>query len=157
MSASLDAPLFIDLTYFSSAMPVILPLSVILLYDHTLTIGDEVRLVWFAPWSKPKVLFLFTRYSMLLGAITLWILIAALPSGVEGIVYARRIHIDVLSLLFIFTLSADALFLLRVYAIWNQNRTVAYLFAIAVLAQAVNIASFAVGCQCQFFMLHPLC
>ncbi|KDQ11518.1 hypothetical protein BOTBODRAFT_35188 [Botryobasidium botryosum FD-172 SS1] len=144
MSASLDAPLFIYLAYFSYAMPVILSLSVILLYDHALTIGDEVRLVWFAPWSKPKALFLFTRYTMLLGAITLWVLIAALPSGVEEILYAARIYLGVLAFLFTLALSADALFLLRVYAIWNQNRNVAYLFAIAVLAQAVNIAWVAV-------------
>ncbi|KDQ05703.1 hypothetical protein BOTBODRAFT_193304 [Botryobasidium botryosum FD-172 SS1] len=141
MSANLNAPLFIDVAYFNYAMPAIVSLSVILFYDHALTIEDEVRLVWLAPWSKPKALFLFVRYSMFLGAITLWVLIATLPSGIEDLVYAIRVYLGVLSSLFMFIIGADALFLLRVYAIWNQNRNVAYLFSVAVLAQAVMQAA----------------
>lgn len=35
---------------------------VILLWDHFLTIHDEVELVWRAQMSFPKLLFLFNRY-----------------------------------------------------------------------------------------------
>ncbi|KAH7925740.1 hypothetical protein BV22DRAFT_1128780 [Leucogyrophana mollusca] len=35
---------------------------VVLLWDHLLTFGDEVRFIWSAKLSAPKVLFLFNRY-----------------------------------------------------------------------------------------------
>ncbi|KAH7912113.1 hypothetical protein BJ138DRAFT_1112644 [Hygrophoropsis aurantiaca] len=35
---------------------------VVLLWDHLLTFSDEVRLIWGARWSVPKILFLFNRY-----------------------------------------------------------------------------------------------
>ncbi|KIJ67311.1 hypothetical protein HYDPIDRAFT_84324 [Hydnomerulius pinastri MD-312] len=34
----------------------------ILLWDHLLTLKDEVQLIWKAKLSTPKVLFLFNRY-----------------------------------------------------------------------------------------------
>ena len=34
----------------------------ILLYDHALTLDDEVRLVWVAETTLPKLLFLINRY-----------------------------------------------------------------------------------------------
>ena len=37
----------------------------ILLYDHVLTLADEVRLVWRAPRSFPKYAFLFNKYLVL--------------------------------------------------------------------------------------------
>ncbi|KAG1782189.1 hypothetical protein EV702DRAFT_512201 [Suillus placidus] len=42
--------------YFSAAG------LVILLWDHFLTVHDEVELIWRARWSLPKLLFLFNRY-----------------------------------------------------------------------------------------------
>ena len=33
-----------------------------MLYDHVLTFGDEVRLIWAAPRSFPKWMFLVNRY-----------------------------------------------------------------------------------------------
>ncbi|KAF7433532.1 hypothetical protein PC9H_005488 [Pleurotus ostreatus] len=32
------------------------------IYDYVLTLGDEARYVWTAPWSLGKILFLLTRY-----------------------------------------------------------------------------------------------
>ncbi|KDQ12444.1 hypothetical protein BOTBODRAFT_416385 [Botryobasidium botryosum FD-172 SS1] len=127
-------PLFIRHVYHTeAALPAVVALSTILLYDHFLTIGDEIRLVWLAPWSKAKALFLFTRYSMLLGVISLCVL---RPHCLT------RVYLGVLSLLLLFSLGSDMLFLLRVYAIWDQNRNVPYLFALVLLAQTMNIAVF---------------
>ena len=44
---------------------------VLLLYDHLLTFSAEVEYVWKSRWSLPKVLFLFTRYSVPLAAIVM--------------------------------------------------------------------------------------
>lgn len=33
-----------------------------LLYNHILTLGDEVQFIWRAPTTIPKVLFLLQRY-----------------------------------------------------------------------------------------------
>ena len=43
---------------------------VVLFYDHLLTIDEEIRLVWHAPLSLPKIAFLFNRY-MVLGCLLL--------------------------------------------------------------------------------------
>ncbi|KAL0949034.1 hypothetical protein HGRIS_009128 [Hohenbuehelia grisea] len=32
------------------------------IYDHLLTLSDELQYIWYSPWSIPKVLFFFTRY-----------------------------------------------------------------------------------------------
>ncbi|KDQ08071.1 hypothetical protein BOTBODRAFT_586831 [Botryobasidium botryosum FD-172 SS1] len=111
MSGSFNAPPFIFYAYYTNyAMPVIAALSVILLYDHTLTTEDEVRFVWLAPWNS---LFLAPRCGN---------------------------HLDPHCRI----ADSDMLFLLRAYAIWNQNHNIKYLFSIAVLAQAVNIATIGV-------------
>ncbi|KDQ16858.1 hypothetical protein BOTBODRAFT_30756 [Botryobasidium botryosum FD-172 SS1] len=142
----LNVPLYIhDIYQNDIAMPAIVFLSAALLYDHALTIGEEVRLVWLAPWSKPKALFLFIRYAILLGVIALCAFIALSSNVVEHVAHAIRIHLGILTLLVFFTLGCDMLFLLRVYAIWNQNSNVMYLFPIAVLAQAINVVIFSFG------------
>ena len=33
-----------------------------ILYDHMLTVADEVKFVWHRQWNAVKVLFLLTRY-----------------------------------------------------------------------------------------------
>ncbi|KAK0462713.1 hypothetical protein IW261DRAFT_1576317 [Armillaria novae-zelandiae] len=35
---------------------------VLMLYDHILTFDKEVRFIWAAPWTLPKILFLIIRY-----------------------------------------------------------------------------------------------
>ncbi|OJA16639.1 hypothetical protein AZE42_04038 [Rhizopogon vesiculosus] len=44
---------------------------VVLLWDHLLTFNDEVRLIWRAPLSIPKLLFLFNRYAVPISLIAL--------------------------------------------------------------------------------------
>jgi len=38
-----------------------------MVYDYLLTIHDEIRLVWFSPWSYTKILFLLVRYLPFIG------------------------------------------------------------------------------------------
>ncbi|ESK87224.1 hypothetical protein Moror_5812 [Moniliophthora roreri MCA 2997] len=42
---------------------------VILLYDHLLTFGDEVELIWQAEWKFPKFLFLLIRYIVVISVL----------------------------------------------------------------------------------------
>ncbi|KAL0958456.1 hypothetical protein HGRIS_000598 [Hohenbuehelia grisea] len=36
--------------------------SIIIIYDHFLTLSDEINLIWRASWSVGKVLFILNRY-----------------------------------------------------------------------------------------------
>jgi len=47
--------------YFFTAAPALM------VYDYLLTVHDEIRLVWFSPWSYTKVLFLLVRYLPFIG------------------------------------------------------------------------------------------
>ncbi|KAF9448092.1 hypothetical protein P691DRAFT_670127, partial [Macrolepiota fuliginosa MF-IS2] len=38
-------------------------------YDYLLTLGDEIKLVWFSRWSILKVAFLVNRYLVIPGII----------------------------------------------------------------------------------------
>ncbi|KAJ7268681.1 hypothetical protein B0H12DRAFT_1096135 [Mycena haematopus] len=52
-----QAFLYIMITRYVTAAAL-----VILIYDHLLSLGSEVKLIWPVKFSAPKVLFLFIRY-----------------------------------------------------------------------------------------------
>ncbi|KAJ7254681.1 hypothetical protein B0H12DRAFT_1323394 [Mycena haematopus] len=96
---------------------------VILLYDHLLSLPDEVRLIWPARLTSSKVLFLGMRY------IVPCIMIAhtAQLSGLASIFLSDRVCKSwyIISILIGWLALGinDWLVLLRVWVIWDRNRT----------------------------------
>ncbi|KDQ16567.1 hypothetical protein BOTBODRAFT_186562 [Botryobasidium botryosum FD-172 SS1] len=130
----------------------------LLCYDHAITFGEEVRLVWNAPWNLAKFLYLFLRYST---EITLLIEGAyrfhgdtttsgAYPLAVRKISGDKLLeHCRLLTGLYTTTLTAsqlviDLLLFIRVYAIWNRQRRVFVLMG-ALLVANYTIYAYAIG------------
>lgn len=97
---------------------------VVLLYDHLLTFTDEYRLVWKAPSSLPKFVFLFNRY-LVLGA---QLAVAVEMCGFYGPFLS---NLGCKHLLFTTTTLgvasigiADILVLIRVVILWDRNPVV---------------------------------
>ncbi|CEL53936.1 hypothetical protein RSOLAG1IB_06718 [Rhizoctonia solani AG-1 IB] len=107
---------------------------VLLLYDHLLTLQDEVKLIWPGPWSLVKILFLINRYSVpLVLTINSWEM-----SGFTGpnsttvsthhmfliVVYCRR-WVPIEGYIEITSLGvSNFLLLLRVHALYGRSRRV---------------------------------
>jgi len=110
----------------------------LLCYDHVITFGEEVRLVWNAPWNLAKIMYLFLRYFT---EITLLIeggyrvhgdmsAAGTFPLAVRDIPHGNILHhCRLLTGLYTTTLTVsqlviDLLLFIRVYAIWNRQRRV---------------------------------
>jgi len=96
--------------------------TLILFYDHGLTLDREIRLIWKAPWNLAKALFIFIRYYTPLSIIV--------DIGVEfqtSMAPAKSCKINATLYIGSLTLihaSAHLLLFLRVYAIWKREAKV---------------------------------
>jgi len=115
---------------------------VFLLYDHILTFDDEVRLVWSADTTLPKVLFLINRYFVPL----VMILRTNDSSGLALIQLSDTFcKYDMDISLFIGMISiavSNFLVLLRVWVLWERNRRLMAWTAAAFLV--AQIAAFTI-------------
>ncbi|KAJ8508439.1 hypothetical protein ONZ45_g9287 [Pleurotus djamor] len=106
-----------------------------LVYDHMLTIGDEIRFVWPSPWRLGKVLFIVTRYLPFVSIpLTVY-------RGAESISTNTCHTLSAVGgfLLFGGLVIAEAIMALRVWAMWNQSRMVGFCLApLAIIMVAVN-------------------
>jgi len=95
---------------------------VVITYDHALTLDEEIRLVWSAPWNLAKSLFLFIRYCTPICMVVLLfiesqtILSFETTCGLDPMFF--------LTSLVATQCAADLLLLLRVHAIWGRTFTV---------------------------------
>ncbi|KDQ16565.1 hypothetical protein BOTBODRAFT_252598 [Botryobasidium botryosum FD-172 SS1] len=107
----------------------------LLCYDHAITFGEEVRLVWNAPWNLAKFLYLFLRYfteiALLIdgsyrlhGHMTTsgaYPLVIRQMSG-DGILHHCRLLTGLYTTAFTLScLAGDLLLFIRVYAIWGRQ------------------------------------
>ncbi|KAI0686846.1 hypothetical protein BC835DRAFT_1378235 [Cytidiella melzeri] len=102
---------------------------VLLMYDHALTFGDEVSLVWAAPRSFAKYAYLFNRYMVLVCLLA----IAHEMCGFVGDVYSDlscRKFLFVVSILSLLSIAiGNVLVLLRVVLLWDHRPTIFRLLA----------------------------
>ncbi|KAF9009245.1 hypothetical protein BDZ89DRAFT_1143908 [Hymenopellis radicata] len=67
MESAVDIFLHIRATRYLNAaglVPLILAFKQVLLYDHLLLLGEEVRYLWASRWTLQKALFLWIRYAV---------------------------------------------------------------------------------------------
>lgn len=104
-------------------------------YDHLTTVADEIALIWRAPWSTGKVLFIASRY--IAWPEFLVSLSIELFEGPEGRCYSAFVYIS-WSIVAGITV-AETVLVLRTWAIWGGRRIVVLGLAFLLLViTAVN-------------------
>ncbi|KAK7005793.1 AAA domain-containing protein, partial [Favolaschia claudopus] len=115
---------------------------VVLIYDHILSFGSEVKLIWPVKTSAPKILFLVMRYTVPI-AVAIFHIRKSLSCLVS---YRWRSCISWMSLgsfIAVGTIAtSNLLILLRLWVIWDRNRKlVMWTLLLFLLAQIGGIAS----------------
>ncbi|KAF8482502.1 hypothetical protein DFH94DRAFT_727604, partial [Russula ochroleuca] len=109
-----------------------------LLYDHALTIGDEIRLIWAAPRSFLKWMFLINHYLSEVGLIVS----ANEMSGLNDLSYddrrCRKLMIAIYSYCTVSTAAANAIGFFRVIVIWDKSPRVMLGLSIALIATFIT-------------------
>ncbi|KAJ7647054.1 hypothetical protein FB45DRAFT_1051613 [Roridomyces roridus] len=95
---------------------------VVLLYDHVLTFGNEVRLIWPAKFSAPKILFLFIRYMVPVALTIYTVQLAGLTSISLSDTVCRWWMGFAAFAGWATVATSNFLILLRLWVIWDRNR-----------------------------------
>jgi len=106
-------PFIMDWLFISAA--------VVLIYDYFLTIILEIRVIWFPPWSYTTVLFLMVRYLSI--ADTCLFLYTLFPRRSSAAICAEAVESGVW-LLGIVIVLAEAILMIRTWAVWHRNRLI---------------------------------
>ncbi|KAJ3564323.1 hypothetical protein NP233_g8369 [Leucocoprinus birnbaumii] len=137
---------------------------VALVYDHILTLPSEISLIWPAPSSYAKYIFLFNRYLVPTCLLAIaWEMNhftgAPLSSDVSNklALCVQRMLTDngeqtcrnmfsVIALLSVFSLGmANILVLLWVVKLWDRSRTIAWMMSIGLIISAATSSSFMIA------------
>ncbi|KAJ7680641.1 hypothetical protein DFH06DRAFT_1163779 [Mycena polygramma] len=87
----------------------------VLLYDHLLSLGSEVALIWPTRWSSPKVLYLMIRYMVPCTMVVFTVQLAGLSPELK--------LSDSAFMGFGTIATSNFLILLRLWVIWDRNRS----------------------------------
>ncbi|KAJ7772657.1 hypothetical protein DFH07DRAFT_953117 [Mycena maculata] len=119
---------------------------VILLYDHLLTLGGEIELIWPAKWSSPKAMFLFIRY-MVPCFMTLF---TVQLSAISHISLSDSAFAGFATLVI-----SNFLILLRLWVIWGRDRKLmiytSLLFMISLIAGLISTSVLVWKMQVQLY------
>jgi len=126
---------------------------VILLWDHALTFADEVRLIWTAPLSIPKILFLFNRYMVPLAMIVQTHEFSGTATYVSlpicKVRYACAVAVGMLSIA-----SSNFLVLLRLWVLWDRSpRLMMATFTVFI---ATQLAAMSLACYVIYDMFPTI-
>ncbi|PBK69265.1 hypothetical protein ARMSODRAFT_957630 [Armillaria solidipes] len=118
----------------------------LVVYDIIVSFGQEVELVWRSQWSSPKMLYFLARYyAVVYLSITAWVNISEEPSDKLCHLYYYWLFLAGPST-YLFIL--DLILLLRVYALYNQNKFLfIFLSSCAVGSVATALWAFSVVCR----------
>ncbi|KAJ6476049.1 hypothetical protein C8R47DRAFT_1142104 [Mycena vitilis] len=116
---------------------------VVLLYDHLLSLGSEVALIWPTRWSSPKVLYLIVRYVVPCTMVVFTIQLAGLSPGLKLSDSFCSGWMSFGAFMGFCTVStSNFLILLRLWVIWDRNRTlVVWSLLLFILAQFGGLAT----------------
>ncbi|KAF9041547.1 hypothetical protein BJ165DRAFT_1406462 [Panaeolus papilionaceus] len=132
--------------------------TVIIIFDHLLTLGDEVELIWQSPWSLGKVLFILNRYYCLAAVIfnnyaffatTLTDSLA--PTSHRAGLTSRKLNYSCRSFFdwqgwtgLIACMLAEGILQMRLYALYSLNKKVL----------AIMLSSFVVSTAVAAWIMH---
>ncbi|KAF8840384.1 hypothetical protein BDN67DRAFT_968569, partial [Paxillus ammoniavirescens] len=122
-----------------------------LVYDYILTLDQEVKFIWKAPWSITKVIFLVNRYGNLLGQTFIQLVETGwIGHGSQDL--CQRVNFFVSIFMSLSAESIHILVLLRAWAIWGcWKRVATALISIYSVYLLVVLAIFGFGMKSQSF------
>ncbi|KAJ7676805.1 hypothetical protein DFH06DRAFT_1466204 [Mycena polygramma] len=134
-----EALQYVTLTIVSNN--VLYSTACLLVYELLTSLDDEVAQVWPMRWRLPKILFILNRYVIRAMLVCLWILADYPGTSTE---FCRIYSYWQMIPLRLAILAAQALVVLRVWAIYNNSRRMLWvlsiLFTLEVLAVVVCVA-----------------
>ncbi|KAJ8697739.1 hypothetical protein PTI98_004514 [Pleurotus ostreatus] len=111
--------------------------AALLFYDYSITVADEIELIWFAPWGAGKGLFLLNRYLSFIDT-PLW-LYRDLGTRHSLSVCGTLDNITGWTLI-IGVLIAEVIMILRVWALWARSRILGAALAVLSSGTFVGVA-----------------
>ncbi|KAF8449461.1 hypothetical protein L210DRAFT_2664092 [Boletus edulis BED1] len=132
MSSDLQSAL--ELLFLNNYTSIIIVVAVP--YDYILTFSKEVEYVWCRPWTWVSTMFVIVRYMGLLLAMLTGLGGSSFVSGplqVSTVIYLAAIWGFL-----VFLLAADVVMILRVYAMWNQSRTILWILLFIYVVQTIS-------------------
>ncbi|CCO28046.1 hypothetical protein BN14_02038 [Rhizoctonia solani AG-1 IB] len=102
---------------------------VFLVYDYLVTVFPEVELVWYKPWTWSKVLFIWNRYGTFV--ILLFDTIVVLGGGPTDAGWTGWLT----------NMTVEIIILVRIAAMYSQDRRIIYPVLVLFFAQAVGMAA----------------
>ncbi|KAH7341981.1 hypothetical protein B0J17DRAFT_746068 [Rhizoctonia solani] len=110
------------------------------LFDHAITFDQEVERIWKSPWSLPKVLFLFNRYT---GPISLLVNTTIFTNSPPYSVCQKWIHFEGAAGI-IAKAAAEMIMIFRLYALYRGSRI---MLVLLVLGSMCNLTTMSVLMQ----------
>ncbi|KAH9962150.1 hypothetical protein BC827DRAFT_230058 [Russula dissimulans] len=129
------APLLLDLKHIQIGKYFFLGAYTMLLYDHLLTLPQEIQTIWKKKKTFPLYVFILVRYYALLA-----MSIVAFAYFSTEMTRSRCSHWMLflpLGITIPFTLFPGILMLIRVYALYNRNRIILYGLSSSLLLQTI--------------------
>ncbi|KAF7368444.1 hypothetical protein MVEN_00167400 [Mycena venus] len=115
---------------------VLYSIACLLVYEVFTSLDDEVARVWALKWRLPKLLFIFNRYIIRAVLISLWILENYLGTSSEFCGIYSYLQMIPLRLAI---LAAQALVVIRVWAIYNNSWLIFWVRAILYTFEVVGV------------------
>ncbi|KAL4257132.1 hypothetical protein AB1N83_009511 [Pleurotus pulmonarius] len=123
-----DTPKIIhSLTLVRQGSYILISSGALLVYDYILTVSDEGYLVWNAPWSLGKVLFLLTRYPAFIDvAVSIYHAVAPSirPETCE-LAYNVSGWMIIIGMII-----AELIMVIRVWALWGNSKIIGVILVI---------------------------
>jgi len=124
---------FVTMSQTFEIQYAVLASYVVLVYDHLLTIRDEINYIWKRRFSAVTVLFFINRYYCLCAATI--VLFAELSTVMDFEKCMRFVLFQPLGEGVPFTFFPDIVIGLRVYALYGRNKAIAVILTIYIIAE----------------------
>jgi len=121
--------------------------TIVVLYDHLITIDQDVNLVWAKPWTTAKVLYLWNRHFGSLFLLTEALIIYVQPISDQ---FCHNWFIIQCWSAAVIIWSMQGIMLFRTFAMYNQNRLVMALLLCCFTLQNLTMALILITSSCKF-------
>ncbi|KAJ7177239.1 hypothetical protein C8R43DRAFT_1230259 [Mycena crocata] len=135
-----DAVEYVELTLVGNY--ILYATATILVYELFTSLDDEVARVWSLKWRLPKILFMLNRYVIRAMLVALWILADFPGTSAE---FCRIYSYWQMAPLRLAILAAQALVVIRVWAIYNNSRRMLWVLGGLYAMELAAVATCVVG------------
>ncbi|KIM78598.1 hypothetical protein PILCRDRAFT_11064 [Piloderma croceum F 1598] len=113
-------------------------------YDYMLTMSLEISVIWAAPWSVPKALFLLTRYTPIIDSTAIMYYLFHPGSSIK----TCRASIEIGEWMFITSVGfAEIILMIRTWAVWERDRRLTIGLSIFFVSVCMYAVAFRTSCS----------